>query len=100
MPDIFLRLPVGRSGSGEALQRVRRADIDWEPEEPLIGFPTFWMGSFYETWLFSTGSGLPATISSPTHTPSRKVTLRPEMAGMRSPVTTIPTRFKGSAAAI
>ena len=41
VPDIFLRLPVGRSGSGEALQRVRRSDIVWEPEEPLIGFQTF-----------------------------------------------------------
>ncbi len=41
-----------------------------------------------------------SSASSASHTPSRNVTLLPEMAGIRSPGTTIPTRFSGSAAAM
>jgi len=40
------------------------------------------------------------SASSASQRPSRKVRLLPEMAGMRSPGTTMPTRLSGSAAAI
>jgi hypothetical protein len=63
VPSIFPRLPVGRSGSGEALHRVRRSDIDWEPEEPLTGFPTFLDVKFLrdlavQHWLWAAGYDL------------------------------------------
>ena len=84
---------VRQKATGEALSAVLSDDANREPGDPLIRFPI----------IFSARRRLPGVATrraSPlsTATPSRKLTILPEMAGTRSPGTRVPTRFNGSAA--